>query len=60
MNAPRLLALSTALPPYTLQQADIERRARGYFSGAAALDLDRLMPVFANAGIDTRYSCVPV
>jgi len=60
MNAPRLLALSTALPPYTLRQADIERRARGYFAGAAALDLDRLMPVFANAGIDTRYSCVPL
>lgn len=60
MNAPRLLALSTALPPYTLRQADIERRARGYFAGAAALDLDRLIPVFANAGIDTRYSCVPV
>jgi alkylresorcinol/alkylpyrone synthase len=59
-NAPRLLALSTALPPFTLRQADIEHRARGYFSGAAALDLERLMPVFANAGIETRYSCVPL
>ena len=60
MNAPRLLALSTALPPYALRQAEIERRARSYFAGAAALDLDRLMPVFANAGIDARYSCVPL
>jgi alkylresorcinol/alkylpyrone synthase len=59
-NAPRLLALSTALPPFALRQADIERRARAYFTGAAALDLDRLMPVFANAGIETRYSCVPL
>ncbi|MDE2167165.1 MAG: type III polyketide synthase [Alphaproteobacteria bacterium] len=59
-NAPRLLGLSTALPPFTLRQAEIERRARGYFAGAAALDLDRLMPVFANAGIETRYSCVPL
>ncbi len=59
-NAPHLLALSTALPPFTLRQAEIERRARGYFAGAAALDLDRLMPVFANAGIETRYSCVPL
>lgn len=59
-NAPRLLSLSTALPPYALHQAEIERRARGYFSGAAALDLERLMPVFANAGIETRYSCVPL
>ncbi len=60
MNVPRLLALSTALPPYPLRQAEIERRARGYFAGAAALDLDRLMPVFANAGIETRWSCVPL
>ncbi|MGH7012774.1 MAG: type III polyketide synthase [Stellaceae bacterium] len=60
MNAPHLLALSTALPPYALRQAEIESRARGYFAGAAALDLDRLMPVFANAGIDARYSCVPL
>lgn len=59
-NAPRLLGLSTALPPFALHQAEIERRARGYFTGAAALDLDRLMPVFANAGIETRYSCVPL
>ncbi|MDE2228315.1 MAG: type III polyketide synthase [Alphaproteobacteria bacterium] len=60
MNAPRLLALSTALPPFALHQAEIERRARAYFAGAAALDLDRLLPVFANAGIETRYSCVPL
>jgi alkylresorcinol/alkylpyrone synthase len=59
-NVPRLLALSTALPPFVLRQADIERRARAYFTGAAALDLDRLLPVFANAGIETRYSCVPL
>ena len=59
-NVPRLLALSTALPPFALRQADIERRARAYFTGAAALDLDRLLPVFANAGIETRYSCVPL
>lgn len=60
MNEPHLLALSTALPPYALRQADIEQRARGYFAGGAALDLDRLMPVFANAGIEARYSCVPL
>jgi len=59
-NVPRLLALSTALPPFVLRQADIEHRARAYFAGAAALDLERLMPVFANAGIETRYSCVPL
>jgi len=57
---PRLNALATAVPPFVLRQAEIERRARGYFAGSAALDLDRLLPVFANAGIDTRYSCVPL
>jgi alkylresorcinol/alkylpyrone synthase len=57
---PRLNALATALPPFVLHQAEIERRARSYFAGAAALDLDRLLPVFANAGIETRYSCVPL
>jgi len=57
---PRLAALSTAVPPYPLNQADIQQRARGYFAGSAALDLEHLLPVFANAGIDTRYSCVPV
>ncbi|MGH7715359.1 MAG: type III polyketide synthase, partial [Vulcanimicrobiaceae bacterium] len=59
-NTPYLLGLSTALPPFVLRQADIERRAHGYFASAAALNLDRLMPVFANAGIETRYSCVPL
>src|SRR5665213_3332763 len=57
---PRLAALSTAVPPYPLNHADIQQRARGYFAGSAALDLEHLLPVFANAGIDTRYSCVPV
>jgi alkylresorcinol/alkylpyrone synthase len=59
-DMPRLLAISTALPPFRLTQVEIEHRAHHYFAGATALDLDRLMPVFANAGIDARYSCVPM
>jgi alkylresorcinol/alkylpyrone synthase len=57
---PHLLALSTAVPPYALGQADVAVRARHLFSEATALDLDRLMPIFGNAGIETRYSCVPI
>jgi len=57
---PRLLALATAVPPFRLAQAEIQNRARGFFVGANALDIDHLLPVFANAGIDARYSCVPL
>jgi alkylresorcinol/alkylpyrone synthase len=57
---PRLLSLATAVPPHALGQADVSRRARHLFSAAAAIDLDRLMPVFANAGIERRYSSVPL
>ena len=57
---PRLLSLATAVPPHALGQADVSRRARHLFSAAAATDLDRLMPVFANAGIERRYSSVPL
>jgi alkylresorcinol/alkylpyrone synthase len=57
---PRLLSLATAVPPYALGQEDVARRARHLFAQNAAVDLDRLMPVFANAGIERRYSCVPI
>ena len=57
---PRLLSLATAVPPFALGQADIAQRARHIFSDAATSELDRLMPVFANAGIERRYSCVPI
>lgn len=57
---PHLLSLATAVPPYALGQADVSRRARHLFSEAAPVDLDRLMPVFANAGIERRYSSVPL
>ncbi|HZB93146.1 MAG TPA: 3-oxoacyl-[acyl-carrier-protein] synthase III C-terminal domain-containing protein [Stellaceae bacterium] len=55
-----MLSLATAVPPFTLGQAEVADRARRLFSGKNAADLDRLMPVFLNAGIDRRYSCVPI
>ncbi len=57
---PRLLALATSVPPFRLAQTEIQSRAPGFFAGANALDIDHLLPVFANAGIDARYSCVPL
>lgn len=55
---PRLLALKTAVPSHVLHQEDVARRAEHLFASRG--DIARLMPVFANTGIATRYSCVPI
>ena len=59
MTEPRLLALATAVPPYALRQSDVRARASRLFAGAGE-DIAHLLPVFENAGIETRYSCVPI
>jgi alkylresorcinol/alkylpyrone synthase len=59
MTEPRLLALATAVPPHMLRQSDVRARARHLFAGAGD-EIERLLPVFENAEIDTRYSCVPI
>lgn len=59
-NLPRLLALSQAVPPHVLDQAEVAARARQLFGARAANELDRLLPVFAHAGIVRRHSCVPL
>ncbi|MDH2909018.1 MAG: type III polyketide synthase [Candidatus Eremiobacteraeota bacterium] len=53
-----LNAVATAVPPNVLEQGDIERRVRAQFADSAVVA--RLLPVFANTGIERRYSCVPV
>ena len=58
-NAPRLLALATAVPPYALDQDDVMRRVEAVF-GSRSSTVARLLPVFANTGIERRYSCVPI
>ena len=55
---PRLLALKSAVPPYTIEQPDVAKRAAHLFSKVR--DIERFMPVFVNTGIDRRYSCVPI
>ncbi len=55
---PRLLAVATAVPPYPLDQNKVIERVKRLFGDSA--DLDRLLPVFTNTGIRTRYSCVPI
>ncbi len=60
MAEPRILALATAVPPYRLGQPEVAERARRLFADKAEADIERLLPVFAHAGIDCRYSCVPI
>src|SRR5215471_1519014 len=55
---PRLLALATAVPPYRLDQDDVVERVKLLFGRSE--NIDRLLPVFTNTGIRTRYSCVPI
>jgi alkylresorcinol/alkylpyrone synthase len=54
----RLLALKSAVPPYALEQKDVVIRAGQLFGERR--DVERLMPIFTNTGIERRYSCVPI
>lgn len=54
---PKLLALATATPEYKVRQADIESLGEAIFADRAA-EFDRMRGIYANAGIETRYSCV--
>src|SRR6185312_1804146 len=54
----RLLALKSAVPPYVLEQKDVVVRAGQLFGERR--DVERLLPIFQNTGIDRRYSCVPI
>ncbi|MBV9692502.1 MAG: type III polyketide synthase, partial [Alphaproteobacteria bacterium] len=54
----RLQALKSAVPPYVLEQNDVLARASRLFRERR--DIERLLPVFTNTGIERRYSCVPI
>ncbi len=59
MLLPRIQSIATAVPPYRLDQDDVVRRAAELFDGSFD-DLERLLPVYGNAAIESRYSCVPI
>ena len=59
MPRPRLLGIGTAVPPYRLKQSDVARFTADLFETSFA-DFERLAPVYGNAAIETRYSCVPI
>jgi len=56
---PKILSIATAVPPFKLRQQDISEVAARLFS-AKHSDFSHYMPVYQNAAIDTRYSCVPL
>jgi alkylresorcinol/alkylpyrone synthase len=57
---PRLLSLATAVPKHILGQETVSETARHIFGMAGVADLERMVAVFGNAGINRRYSTVPV
>jgi alkylresorcinol/alkylpyrone synthase len=55
---PRLVSVATAVPATRIEQSVAAGFARAKFA-AALPDLERLMPLFTHAGIETRYFAVP-
>ncbi|WP_416896982.1 MAG: type III polyketide synthase [Minwuia sp.] len=55
----RIAGLSVANPPHVLHQKEVAERA-GELFGDSLPSFGRLRPVYENAEIETRYSCVPI
>jgi alkylresorcinol/alkylpyrone synthase len=56
---PKLMAVATAVPPYHVDQTDAKSFATRIF-GSRLSDFDRLLPLFDNTGIETRYFSKPL
>jgi len=55
----KIISVATAVPKYKISQDDVEKLATKVF-GTSMGDFSRLAPVYGNAAIKTRYSCVPL
>lgn len=55
----RLLGLATALPPHRFSQAEAKAAAAVLFGGSFP-DLERLLPLYDNSGIEQRWSARPL
>jgi alkylresorcinol/alkylpyrone synthase len=51
-------SVAIAVPPHVFRQPEIANRVRAQFHDSGVVQ--RLLPVFENAGIEQRYSCVPI
>lgn len=58
-RAPRILSVGTALPAFRVSQEGVRELTRNLFSKAHR-DIDRLVAVFDNAQIRTRFLCTPI
>ncbi len=56
---PKICGVTTAVPPYLVPQSEASQFARHHF-GDRMRDLQRMMLVFENAGIQTRYFSRPI
>ena len=56
---PKIVAVATAVPEYQVDQATVCETVSNHFSGRLG-ELDRLLPIFNNAGITTRYFSRPM
>ncbi|HYL27617.1 MAG TPA: 3-oxoacyl-[acyl-carrier-protein] synthase III C-terminal domain-containing protein [Candidatus Nitrosotalea sp.] len=54
-----ILGVATAVPPFVLGQREVMRRIE-LALGPRSREIVRLLPMFGNTGIETRYSCVPI
>lgn len=56
---PRLASLALAWPPHVLRQADVAANGAEMFATTHG-GFERLAPIYENARIETRHSCVPI
>jgi len=55
----RLISLTTAVPPFVLRQEAVRAEAQILFRERGDR-IARMLPIYDNAGVETRYSCVPL
>ncbi len=56
---PRICGVTTAVPPYRVEQTEAAQFAGRHFGGRTS-DMQRMTSIFTNAGIDRRYFSRPV
>ena len=56
---PKIVAVATAVPEFKVDQATVCEIVSNHFSGRLD-ELKRLLPIFSNAGIKTRYFSRPM
>lgn len=56
---PKIIDVATAVPEHKVDQTTASLFAKKHFKNRLR-ELDRLLPIFVNSGIKTRYFCQPV